>query len=179
MPVDKYFLRTERLGFRRWSEDDLGIATTQWGDPEVTRFLVDGGRLSAEGIRKRLEREIACHREHGIQYWPMFLLETDEHIGCSGLCPYDLDKNILETGFQVLPCHWRQGFAEEASRAVIRHAFDSLKVTALFAGHNPNNEAPRCLLSKLGFELTHEEFYEPTGLMYPSYLLTEETYRSW
>ena len=27
------------------------------------------------------------------------------------------------------------------------------------------------MLSKLGFSFTHEEFYQPTGLMHPSYIL--------
>jgi len=41
----------------------------------------------------------------------------------------------------------------------------------LFAGHHPENHASRRILSKLGFRLTHEEFYPPTGLLHPSYLL--------
>jgi hypothetical protein len=47
-------------------------------------------------------------------------------------------------------------------------------IEALFAGHNPNNEKSGMLLGKLGFEYTHDEFYEPTGLQHPSYLLKRE-----
>ena len=36
----KYFLKTSRLGFRQWCEDDLGIATGLWGDYEVTKFYL-------------------------------------------------------------------------------------------------------------------------------------------
>ena len=35
----KYFLRTERLGFRQWHEDDSDIALILWGDYEVTKLI--------------------------------------------------------------------------------------------------------------------------------------------
>jgi hypothetical protein len=44
-------------------------------------------------------------------------------------------------------------------------------VRALFAGHNPANQASRELLARLGFRYTHDELYPPTGLMHPSYRL--------
>jgi RimJ/RimL family protein N-acetyltransferase len=56
------------------------------------------------------------------------------------------------------------------------HAFKSLNVTGLFAGHNPKNHGSRKLLAKLGFNYTHDEFYEPTGLEHPSFLIKAEEY---
>lgn len=43
-------------------------------------------------------------------------------------------------------------------------------------GDYPHNERSRNLLLKLGFAYTHDEFYEPTGLEHPSYLLTADEY---
>ncbi len=82
-----FFLTTARLGFRLWEEDDLPLARALWSDPEVTRFL--GGPFTAEWIVSRLLSEIALQREHGIQYWPMFLLEDGAHVGCCGLRLYE------------------------------------------------------------------------------------------
>ena len=58
------------------------------------------------------------------------------------------------------------------------HAFRDLAVGGLFAGHNPKNTASRHLLQKLGFRYTHDEFYAPTGLQHPSYMMTAHEYRS-
>ena len=33
------------------------------------------------------------------------------------------------------------------------------------------------LLKKLGFTYAHDEFYPPTGLYHPSYLMTDHDYR--
>ncbi len=165
-----YFLTSARLGFRWWSDEDLDLATGLWGDPDVTRLI--GGPLSAEQVRERLAREIANGRSHGVQYWPIFLLAGGEHVGCCGLRPYKPDEKIYEIGVHLRRRQWGQGYAREASRAVMAYAFGCLDVTALFAGHNPANAASRSLLTGLGFRYTHEEYYPPTGLKHPSYILT-------
>lgn len=38
--TDSYFLRSERVGFRTWTAEDLPLALGLWGDPEVTRLQV-------------------------------------------------------------------------------------------------------------------------------------------
>ncbi len=75
----KYFLKTERLGFRDWAKDDLDLAKELWGDLEVTKFF--GGPFSEEEIRTRFKREMARVLVHGIQYWVIELLEAGEFVG--------------------------------------------------------------------------------------------------
>jgi RimJ/RimL family protein N-acetyltransferase len=164
-----YFLRSKRLGFRPWSDADIDLAIGLWGDPDVTQFI--GGPFSSEQVKERLAREIATLREHGIQYWPVFLLATGEHAGCCGLRPYRAEDGVYELGFHIRKALWGRGYAQEAARAVIGYAFETLGAAALFAGHNPANEASRWLLMKMGFEYTHDEYYAATGLYHPSYLL--------
>jgi RimJ/RimL family protein N-acetyltransferase len=165
-----YFLQSERLGFRHWSLDDLSLAMGLWGDADVTKLI--GGPFSETQVNARLRQEIARQEEHGIQYWPLFLLTTGEHVGCCGLRPYNLTAPIYEIGFHIRKAFWGQGYAFEAAQVVIRYAFDTLGAAGLFAGHNPANQASGRLLKKLGFQYTHDEYYPPTGLNHPSYLLT-------
>ena len=165
----EYFLKTERLGFGHWSSEDLPLAQGLWGDPQVARFL--GGPFTEEQIRQRLERHMAFLRDYKVQYWPFFLLETGDHVGCSGLQPYRMDEGIYELGFHLHRAYWGRGMAEEAARAVIRFAFESLGLKTLFAGHHPENAASRRVLAKLGFQYAGEEVYPPSGVLEPSYFL--------
>ncbi len=165
----EYFLRSARLGFRCWREEDLGPAMELWGDPAVTALI--GGPFNATMAHARLAKEIAQMQEYGVQYWPIFLLDGDQHVGCAGLRPYRIDEQVYELGFHVRPVFWRRGLASEAARAVIDYGFGTAGAKALFAGHHPANEASRQLLLKLGFVHTHDELYSPTGLMHPSYIL--------
>jgi len=165
----EYFLTSERLGFRCWTEKDFPLAMAVWGDAEVTALI--GGPFTAEAVQARLTREIACMREHGFQYWPVFLLDGDRHVGCAGLKPYGKQERVHELGFHLRPDFWGQGLATEAARAIIGYGFGTLGAEALFAGHHPLNEASRRVLLKLGFIYRGTELYPPTGLMHPIYRL--------
>jgi RimJ/RimL family protein N-acetyltransferase len=167
-----YFLTTIRLGFSHWSSADFALALALWGDAQVTNLI--GGPFTPEQVGERLKREIASLNDYGVQYWPIFLLATGDHAGCAGLRPYRSEEKVYELGFHLRPSYWGRGLAQEAGRAVIRYAFDSLEATALFAGHHPANLVSRRVIEKLGFRATHEEFYPPTGLNHPSYLLTRD-----
>jgi len=169
-PKRTYFLESTRLGFRTWSEADIELAWSLWGDPEVTGWI--GGPFSRGDVADRLRREIDTADRHGIQYWPIFLLADSSHVGCCGLRPYRPEEQVLELGVHLRRPFWGQGLAPEAGHAVIRYAFEALGARAIFAGHHPRNEGSRRLLQKLGFVYTHDEFYPPTGLQHPSYLLS-------
>jgi RimJ/RimL family protein N-acetyltransferase len=145
------------------------LANALWGDPKVTALI--GGPFTETEIRAKLHREIAAMAAYKVQYWPIFLLEDGQHVGCAGLRPYRLDEPIYEVGFHLRPAYWGRGLAEEAGRAAAAFAFETLGAKALFAGHHPANQASRHVLNKLGFRFTHEELYLPTGLLHPSYLL--------
>lgn len=164
-----YFLNTPRLAFRLWAPDDLPLALALWTNFEVTRFL--GGPFSPQQVEERLGHEIALQETAGVQYWPIFLRSTGEHVGCAGLRPYKPTAAIYELGFHLLPASWNKGLATEAARAVIDYAFTTLGARGLFAGHHPENASSRRVLEKLGFRYTHDEIYPPTGLMNPSYHL--------
>ena len=170
-PTD-YFLQSERLGFRIWTSADIALALGLWGDADVTALI--GGPFSEAQVRDRLTVEIERQQQFDIQYWPIFLLTDGRHVGCCGLRPYHDAQKTYEIGFHIRKDCWGYGYGFEAAQAVIGYAFDQLDAISLFAGHNPANEASRRLLVKLGFQYTHNEYYAPTGLMHPSYLLTRQ-----
>jgi len=163
----EYFLKTRRLGFRCWGDGDYSIAEELWGDGKVTGLF--GGPFSPAMVRARLDVEMAHMQRYGFQYWPIFLLENDAHVGCAGLRPYRMEENILELGFHLRPGFWGRGLAPEAARGIIDHAFTTVGAAALFAGHHPENEASRRVLLKVGFVYTGEELYPPSGMIEPTY----------
>jgi len=156
------------LTFRAWRDDDLALVRVLWGDPEVVALV--GGPFDDRAIAERLAFELANQRDHEIAYWPIFL-RGGEYVGCCGLKPREPARAIHELGFYLRPSYWGRGFAVEAGRSVIVHAFDTLGASALFAGHHPANHGSRRTLEKLGFRYTHHELYPPTGLEHPGYEL--------
>jgi len=108
----------------------------------------------------------------------MFLREGGDFVGCCGLkpCPYEGTPEAPETelGFHLVPAMWGRGLASEAARTVIDHAFGTLGLARLYAGHHPDNRASGAVLRKVGFTFFRDVFYEPTGLMHPLYVLERE-----
>jgi [ribosomal protein S5]-alanine N-acetyltransferase len=156
---------TARLEFRLWRRADVELATKLWCDPRVMRFI--GGPYSRDEVLARLAREEGNDAAHAIQYWPVFVADT--FAGCCGLRPHETESgaHFREIGFQFLPAFWGAGYASEAARAVIAYAFDVLDVTALFAGHHPQNDASRALLARLGFAEIGTHWFARTGLQHP------------
>jgi RimJ/RimL family protein N-acetyltransferase len=166
-----YFMKTERIGFSHWQADDLPLASLLWGDKAVTRLICASGVFTKEEISDRLKTEMHNGELFGVEYWPIFDLSSGAFIGCCGLRPSGEEPDSFEIGFHLRPKWWGKGYAKEAATAVISYAFHTLHASSLFAGHHPDNEASRRLLSKLGFRSIGTRYYVPTGLYHPSYVL--------
>lgn len=91
-----FFIKTKRIGFSKWNEADLNLATQLWGDEEVTRFICSTGIFTSEDIIHRLETEIQNDKLFHMQYWPIFELSTEELIGCCGIRPFDSEAHSYE-----------------------------------------------------------------------------------
>ena len=163
-------LETERLFLRMWEPNDFPLAKRLWGDPDVMTFL--GGPLSDQRVVEKMRAEMLCAEKHGVQYWPIFEKETNEFVGCCGLRPWAYTPPAgHETGFALVKSKWGQGYASEISRAVVNHAFETLQLPMLRAGHHPEHRNSKKILLKLGFQYVDDVFYKPTGLMHPTYQL--------
>ena len=172
----EYFLRSERLKFRWWKENDLPLAQQLWGDDAVSVPL--GGPFSPAQVAERLARQIAHRAEIGSQYWPMFLADNGDFVGCAGLKPWRVKDRIPELGYHLVPAMWGRGLATEAVHAVSRYGFETLGLPELFAGHHPGNQASANVLLKAGFVYTGEAFYPPSGMVEPTYSLKNPAFQA-
>jgi RimJ/RimL family protein N-acetyltransferase len=71
-----------------------------------------------------------------------------------GVCSVDLREDGPEVGYWVGVPYWGRGFATEAVRALIDHAFGDLEHDTLISGARVNNPASRRVLEKCGFQWT-------------------------
>ena len=102
------------LAFGKWSEseNDFVLAHSLWGNPKVTHYFSSNG-YTDEQIRVRLADEISNQKNFGVQYWPIFYLESGDFVGCCGLRPKAIeesDVNYSSTGVFEFGVHLRPGF---------------------------------------------------------------------
>jgi RimJ/RimL family protein N-acetyltransferase len=82
-------------------------------------------------------------------------------IGCCGI---EQSADGAELGYWLGVDFWGQGYATEAARAVIDHAFGELGCDALQAGARVSNSASRRVLEKCGFQWTGVGLYRIRSL---------------
>jgi ribosomal-protein-alanine N-acetyltransferase len=163
-----------RLMFRKWTDEDTALAEALWCDPEVTRFF--GGPVSRRQAHDRLQAECECDRSLGMQYWPIFLRETDEFAGCAGLRPWSMNPQTVEVGVNLMRSVWGLGLGEEALLAVLAHGFDGLGLPLIVAGHGIAHDNSRKLLERVGFGYTHNILWGATHIEVCMWAITAQNW---
>jgi [ribosomal protein S5]-alanine N-acetyltransferase len=165
-----------RLMFRSWTDQDAALAEALWCDPEVTRYF--GGAMTCEQAHDRLRAE--CERETrlGIQYWPMFVRETGEFVGCAGLRPWQMDSNTIEAGVHLVRSAWGLRLGEEGLRAALAYGFDTLSLPTIVAGHGIGHDNSQKMLERVGFRYTHNIMWGPKAIEVRIYEISAGIWRS-
>jgi len=76
-----------------------------------------------------------------------------------GICGVEPRESSREIGYWLGALYWGRGYATEAVRAVIDHAFGVLGHDVLQAGARVSNAASRRVLEKCGFQWTSVGLY--------------------
>ena len=76
-----------------------------------------------------------------------------------GMCGIEPREAAAELGYWLGVPYWNRGYATEAVRAVIDHAFGDLEHDAMQAGARVSNPASRRVLEKCGFQWTGVGLY--------------------
>ena len=163
--------KSKRIGFSLWNESDYNLAYGLWSDKEVTSLI--GGPFIKEQIIQRLTAEIDSYNKFKVQYFPIFNLSSGQFLGCAGLRPINEQNEIIfECGIHLHTYAQGKGLGTEALTTVIQYGY-ALGIDKIYAGHNPKNIASKNLLLKIGFKYLYDNYYEPTGLMHPWYVISK------
>ena len=123
-------------------------------DPTVQRFLcLSKVPPTYEQALADLPCFLNAPSPHGSGLWCISNRSTGDFLGLV-LLLYTGDHTEVEFGYRLLPKFWGQGYATEAGRAVVNHAFGDLDLTALCAIIHPDNLASSAVAEKLGFVRT-------------------------
>jgi [ribosomal protein S5]-alanine N-acetyltransferase len=196
MPDGRTILETERLAFRALVPDDLDALAALYGDPEVRRYFPEG-TLTHEETREELEWIIDVYYErYGFGLWATILRETGELIGRCGLLPWRTEATPtgelalkaadehpvegatyeIELAYLLGKEQWGRGLGSEAARAVVDHAFGTLRLPRLICLFDPQNQASRRVAEHVGF--TFERDVTMDGERQPVFSLRANSERS-
>ena len=147
------FLETERLVLRLPTWSDLDNLVALRSDPEVMKYLGDGSTHNKAQVERFLNIAIPYQEKYGFGFCSVFEKETGEFIGQAGLFHkgfYDEQPDI-ELAYRLHKKYWGHGYATELAKALIRWAFENLKIDKIVSAAEPENIASQKVLLKSGF----------------------------
>jgi len=142
-------LESERLLIRNWRlPDDEEEARAIFCDPEVMRFI-PAGTFAPDAIPRILGRMIERDERDGFGVWPVVEKASGRVIGECGIT-YIPDTTDVEIAWLFSRAAWGKGFASEAARAVLAHAFGPAGIARVYALVLPENKASIGVANRLG-----------------------------
>lgn len=158
-------IETERLILRKIAESDAELQYRLLNTPAVMECL--GGVKELHEIEAKHANAMASFAREGFGFMMMTEKPTGELVGHAGLKRVDnpLASNVgdHEIGWLVREDRWRRGYANEAMRAVIDWAFDSIGVPYLVAITSERNMPSWRFMEKLGMERRKDLDFEDPG----------------
>jgi RimJ/RimL family protein N-acetyltransferase/8-oxo-dGTP pyrophosphatase MutT (NUDIX family) len=121
--------------------------------PEVMTFPLGRG-MSATEADAAVAEQLAHWQVHGFGKAAVVEESSGETLGYCGLAKATFARGMeedVEIGWRLLPEHWRQGFASEAAGAIVRWAFDDLRVPRVLCFVEPRNTASLGVARRVGF----------------------------
>lgn len=146
---------TERLILRPWREDDAESLYKYASDPEVGPKAGWPPHTSVEDSRQIIRQVLSVPETYAV-----CLKESGEAVGSVGLKMGDATDmtdraDECELGYWIGRPFWGQGLIPEASRELLRHAFEELNMQAVWCGYYDGNTKSRRVQDKLGFAYHH------------------------
>ena len=148
-------IETERLILRPWQESDAEELYTYASDPAVgppagwpPHTSVENSREIIKGVLSKQETYAVC-------------LKNGKPVGSIGLHlngstdMTDRDDEC-ELGYWIGKPFWGQGLIPEAARELLRYAFETLGMRAVWCGYYDGNDKSRRVQEKLGFVYQHK-----------------------
>lgn len=154
-------LTTERLVMRAFTPADVAPFAAMNADPVVMEHFVR--LMTLEDTAAFVDRIAAHWAEAGWGLWALERRDTGEFIGYTGLWPVRFEAAFtpkVEVGWRLAAAHWGQGFATEAARASVDHAFDVLGWPEVASFTAVGNVRSQAVMERIGMRREPEWDFE-------------------
>jgi ribosomal-protein-alanine N-acetyltransferase len=150
-------LETARLLLRPLGPEDAPALAAVLGDAETMRWYPRP--YSGDEVRVWIERQVARYPE-GSGLLGLVEKETGRLIGDCGAVWQEVEgRTELEIGYHVHRERWGRGFATEAAKAAMDHAFGRFEVERVVSMIRPENAASRRVAEKNGLTVDRVVFW--------------------
>jgi ribosomal-protein-alanine N-acetyltransferase len=141
-----FYLREKR-------DSDVENFFHYYSDPEVNKFILCEIPQDLEQARRELHYWRGVFYQNDGIYFAIADKATDQMIGSIGLTSHNVYQSRVELSYDLAQRYWQKGIMTRAIKAVVKYAFEVLKVNRIEASVATYNVPSKNLLLKCGFTL--------------------------
>jgi len=167
-------LHTERLRLTPIEPADRAALHALWTEPAVRRYLWDDRVIDLATVDDVIARSATSFAAEGFGLFALRTPEGEVLLGAVGI--FRLRDGEPELIYSLATASMGRGLASEASRAVIRDAFERLGFTRVLARTDPPNQASLDVMKRLGMSYAGESV--EGGLPTVSYTLARAAWEA-
>ena len=156
-------IETERLTLRLWQVEDTPLLAQINQDPQVMEFFPS--LQTFEETEAFVERVSLQFKSKGYTLYAVEIKARGIFIGFVGLNAVGFTSHFTpatEIAWRLAQKFWGMGYATEAAKAVLDHAFNDLSLDEIVSITVPKNTRSRRVMEKIGFVYDpSEDFLHP------------------
>jgi RimJ/RimL family protein N-acetyltransferase len=153
--VTQATLQTDRIKLVPLSGEHVELEVELDSDPEVMRYLTGRGRTREQVMAAHQLRLATAESVPGLGFWVGFV--DEQFVGWwllepPGWAEQRPVEGQAELGYRLLRRYWRQGYASEGSRELLRHALEDLGLHRVSAQTMTVNTGSRATMAAVGLQ---------------------------
>ena len=157
----KYIFKSNRLGFRNWTKEDLSTFAEINADEQVMEYFPKSlTQQETEDFINRLQNH---YEKHGYNYFAAEVLESADLIGFIGLAYQDYETEFnpaTDIGWRLKKSAWSKGYATEGAKRCLEFGFKDLDLEKIISTCSINNTKSENVMKKIGM-IKKGEFKHP------------------
>lgn len=146
-------IESDRLILRNWRDEDRPIMHRLNSDEVVMEYFpFRRNRIESNLMMETVRNKITAK---GYGWTAIELKQTNEVIGFAGISDFTADVSFapaIEIGWRFLPEFWGNGYATEAARAWLYHAFTNLGIEKIVSFAVADNIGSTAVMARLGMQ---------------------------
>ena len=160
-------IETQRLLLRKFDYTDADDMLKYWvSDPAIQSMYCEPVYATQAEVKNLLGKYIDSYQNGDSYRWAVILKDTGECIGQIAYFLVDCNNHFAEIEYCIGSKFQRNGYATEATRAVIKYGFEAINLHKVQICHNSINKASEKVIKKCGFvyEGTLRDFFYMDGV---------------
>lgn len=151
--TERPLLKIKRLILRPFKLEDAPEVQRLAGDKDIASTTLHIPHPYENGMAEEWISKHQAEFEKGEQVTFAITHREEKYlIGAIGLSGISQEHETAEVGYWIGKPYWNQGFCTEATAAVLKYAFDVLKLHRVYARHFRRNPASGRVMQKAGMK---------------------------